>query len=195
MPASGRADGFLVNKFRALSPETRERLKRIRFLLMDVDGVLTDGKLSLSDLEDESKCYSTRDGFAIVWARKYGLGTGVISGRKSAGTDRRCRDLKMDEIQLGHLHKVAVFEEIAARRSLTATEIAFIGDDLIDIPLFQIAGIAAAPDDAHDACFRYVQLRLEQNGGDGAVREFIDLWLMATGQWDQAMQDILHGDY
>lgn len=162
---------------------------------MDVDGVLTDGRLWLSDQEVESKRYSTRDGFAIVWAQQYGLGMGVISGRKSAGTERRCRDLKIGEIHLGHLKKIAIFEDILSRQNLNSQHVAFVGDDLIDIPLFQRVGISAAPSDAHDECFRHIDIRLDQAGGDGAIREFIDLWLMATGQWEKSIQDIIDGHY
>lgn len=186
---------MLAKKYESLPAIVREKLARIKLLLMDVDGVLTDGRLWLADQGVESKRYSTRDGFAIVWSKQYGLLTGVISGRKSAGTQQRCQDLKMDEIHLGYLKKVEIFTKIAEARKLKAEEIAFIGDDLIDIPLFLRCGNSAAPRDAQEECFKHVDIRLDQNGGDGAVREWIDLWLMATGQWDKAIDDILHGKY
>ncbi|MBI5059624.1 HAD hydrolase family protein [candidate division KSB1 bacterium] len=181
--------------FDLLTPELRARLSRIRFLLLDVDGVLTDGRLSLSDSEIEAKTYSTRDGFAIVWIKNYGLAVGVISGRRSSGTDRRCRDLKMDEIHLGHLKKVAVYEEIAQRRGLGDDEIAFIGDDLIDLPLMKRVGVSACPADAHFEVAARVDVVLRHPGGNGAIREFIDLWLMAAGKWEQSIEDIFNGNY
>ena len=184
-----------LNPFDLLTPQLRAALARVRFLLLDVDGVLTNGRLSLSDTEIEDKTYSTRDGFAIVWIRNYGLKVGVISGRRSAGTDRRCRDLKMDEIHLGHLKKIAVFEEIVARHGLTDDAVAFIGDDLIDLPLMARVGVSACPNDAHFEVLDRANIVLRHPGGNGAVREFIDLWLMANGKWEQSITDIFNGNY
>jgi 3-deoxy-D-manno-octulosonate 8-phosphate phosphatase (KDO 8-P phosphatase) len=178
-----------------LTPSLRQRLARVRFLLLDVDGVLTNGRLSLSDAEIESKTYSTRDGFAIVWIRNYGLGVGVISGRKSTGTDQRCRDLKMDEIHLGHLKKSDVYAEITTRRALRDEEIAYIGDDLIDLPLMKRVGVSGCPNDAHSEVLKRADIVLPHPGGNGAVRDFIDLWLMANGKWEQSITDIFNGDY
>jgi 3-deoxy-D-manno-octulosonate 8-phosphate phosphatase (KDO 8-P phosphatase) len=162
---------------------------------MDVDGVLTDGSLYLDDLGVETKQFSTRDGFALVWVRKYGLLTGAISGRRSPSTKQRCRDLKFDEVHLGAVHKYPIFEDIVKRRGLDVKEIAYIGDDVLDLPIMQQVGISAAPADAHPEVLKRVDIVLEHGGGCGAVRDFIDLWLHATGRGTSAIEDIYHGSF
>lgn len=163
--------------------------------MMDVDGVLTDGRLYLDDNGIESKAFSTRDGFALVWVRQYGLMTGVISGRNSPATEARCRDLKFDEVHLGSVYKNSILEEIVKRRELKKEEIAFIGDDILDLPVMRSAGVSAAPSDSHPEVLRRVDLILNHPGGGGAVREFIDLWLQASGRGTSAVEDIYHGNF
>lgn len=178
-----------------LSPELRRKLAEIRLLLLDVDGVLTDGLIYLSDEGIETKSFSTRDGLSLFWMRNYGLRTGVISGRNSPGTRLRCQDLGMDEIHLGVPHKIPVFEEILQRTGLRAEAVAYIGDDVIDLSLIARAGVSAAPSDAHPEVLKHVDIVLDYPGGHGAVRQFLDLWLAATGQWDSALKDMMHGKY
>jgi 3-deoxy-D-manno-octulosonate 8-phosphate phosphatase (KDO 8-P phosphatase) len=178
-----------------LPPGVRERLSRIRLLMMDVDGVLTNSQVFLDEHGVESKAFSTRDGFALVWMRQYGLSTGAISGRKSAATELRCKDLHFDEIHVGNVHKIPVIEEIIVRTDIPREAIAYIGDDVIDIPVMQRVGLSAAPQDAHSEVLKQVDLVLDRPGGNGAVRHFLDLWLMASGQWDTAMKDIYRGNY
>lgn len=186
---------MIANSSDMLSPELQNRMAQVRLLLMDVDGVLTNGNLYLDDNGIETKQFSTRDGFGLVWVRRYGLLTGVISGRRSPGTEKRCRDLKFDEIHLGSVHKRPVFEEIMKRRALQAKEIAYLGDDVLDLPVMRSVGISAAPADAHAEVLRRVDMVLEHAGGRGAVRDFIDLWLKATGRGTSAVEDIYHGDF
>lgn len=177
-----------------LSENLRERIKSIRLLLLDVDGVLTDGRIHLNDNGVETKVFSTRDGLSLWWVRKFGLLTGVISGRHSPSTELRCRDLLMDEIHLGRLHKVPILEEIISRRQLTASAIAYIGDDVVDLPVMKMVGFTAAPSDAHPEILKRVDLVLDQPGGGGAVREFLDLWMSVNGFWEKAVEDIIHGN-
>jgi 3-deoxy-D-manno-octulosonate 8-phosphate phosphatase (KDO 8-P phosphatase) len=164
-------------------------------LLLDVDGVLTDGNLYLDDGGSETKQFNTRDGFALVWVRNYGLVTGVISGRRSPATERRCRDLKFDEVHLGSVHKYPVYQEILNRRGFEASVVAYIGDDVLDLPVMQHAGVSAAPADAHPEVLKRVDIVLDHPGGHGAVRDFIDLWLHATGRGESAINDIYHGHF
>ena len=162
---------------------------------MDVDGVLTNAGIYLNDAGQETKQFSTRDGFALVWVRRYGLRTGVISGRRSPATEIRCHDLKLDEVHLGSVHKFPVYEEIVKRLELDYSEVAFIGDDVLDLPVMKSAGVSAAPADAHPDVLQRVDLILEHPGGHGAVRDFVDLWLHATGQGTKALEDIYHGNF
>jgi len=184
-----------VKTIEDLSPELRGKLAGIQLLLMDVDGVMTDGLISLDDNGIETKIFSTRDGLALYWMRKLGLKTGVISGRKSRATLLRCQDLGMDEIHLGTMHKGPVFEDMLKRTGIPAKQIAYIGDDVIDLCLMEKTGVSAAPIDAHPEVLARVDLILDRPGGRGAIRHFLDLWLAATGRWDAAMQDIIHGNF
>lgn len=168
-------------------------MTRIRLLIMDVDGVLTDGRISLDDHGVETKNFSTRDGLSLWWVRKFGLLTGVISGRRSTATELRCRDLLMDEVHLGQLHKLPVLEEIMARRQIAAETIAFIGDDVVDLPIMKRVGLSAAPADAHAEVLKRADLILDLPGGGGAVRQFLDLWMAANGHWEHAVEDIING--
>jgi len=162
---------------------------------MDVDGVLTNGLIRINDRGIESKTFSTRDGLGLIWVRKFGLRTGVISGRNSTATLARCIDLQMDEVHLGQLHKLPVYEEILKRLSLARETIAYIGDDIIDLPIITRAGISAAPRDAHPEVLKRVDIVLDAPGGSGAVRHFLDLWLQATNRWDAALEDIMNGNF
>ncbi len=178
-----------------LPPDVRRRLAQIRMLLLDVDGVLTDGRIHLDDHGVESKAFFTRDGFALVWTKQYGLMTGAISGRKSPATELRCRDLHFDEIHIGEVHKLPILNDIIARKGIPAEAVAYIGDDVLDLPIMQKVGISAAPSDAHAEVLRRVDIILDRPGGSGAVRRFLDFWLMATGRWESSLEDIFRGNF
>ncbi|MFH1010550.1 MAG: HAD-IIIA family hydrolase [bacterium] len=173
-----------------LSDEARQRLAATRMLLLDVDGVLTDGTIYLSDSGDEMKRFSVRDGFALIWCRRFGLKTGVISGKSSTATLRRCQDLEFDEIHLGNVQKLAVFESICRRHDLASHEIAYMGDDLLDLPILSRVGFAACPADAHPEVRRRVHFVSGSPGGRGAVRELLDHWLQTTNHWDECLSTI-----
>ena len=177
-----------------LPENLRDKLRRVRLLLLDVDGVLTDGFIYLDDHGTETKRFSVRDGLAMWWVRRFGLLTGVISGRPSAATELRCRELAMDEVHTGQPRKLPVFDEIMARRGIAAEEIAYIGDDVVDLPVLRRVGVSAAPSDAHPEVLKRVDLTLDYPGGGGAVRQFIELWLMASGHWESAMEDVIRGN-
>lgn len=164
--------------------ELADRLRKIKLLLVDVDGVLTDGSILLGDDQQESKGFSTRDGLVLGRISKFGLVTGAISGRKSPASEARLKSLKFDEIHLGFLAKWPIVEQIMCTRGLTAQEVAFIGDDLVDLPALTRVGLSVSPFDAHPALLGGVDIVLNTNGGRGCVREFCDLWLWANGQWE-----------
>ena len=183
----------MVTDFQQLSPDIQGRLAKVKLLLMDVDGVLTNGKIRIDDHGVESKEFSTRDGYGFHLSRKYGLKAGVISGRASPATEVRCKTLHFDEIHLGRLEKFPVLEEIVHRTGIAPHEILYVGDDLIDLPVMKAAGLSAAPSDSHEDVLKQVSIVLAFPGGAGAVRQVIDFWLKATGQWEKAIQEILHG--
>ena len=182
-----------MTTYDSLQPAIKEKLSRVQLLLMDVDGVLTNGKIVLTDQGIESKEFSSRDGLGLIIARHTGLLTGVISGRTSPATEHRCRSLKFSEIHLGRLDKLPVLREIVQRTGISEDHIAYIGDDLVDLPVMKHIGISAAPADAHEEVLKRVDIILSAEGGNGCVRLLIDFWLKATGKWDQAIEETLRG--
>jgi 3-deoxy-D-manno-octulosonate 8-phosphate phosphatase (KDO 8-P phosphatase) len=171
-----------------LPDDIQQRFARTRMLLLDVDGVMTDGTITLDDNGMESKRFSVRDGLGLIRCRRFGLKTGVISGRASEATLNRCKDLQMDEIHLGYPEKLPVFEEIYRRYDLLPEEIAFMGDDVLDLSILQQVGLATCPADAHREIRQKVHFVSRFPGGHGAVRELIDHWLQATGHYEEFLR-------
>jgi len=165
------------------APELAARARRLRLLLFDVDGVLTDGTILLDAEGRESKRFSIRDGTALVWARQAGLLTGVLSARTAAATTERARQLGMAVVRQQATDKAAAFAEILAEHGLAADDVAYMGDDLMDLPVLRLAGVSAAPADAADAVRARVHFVSRHPGGAGAVREFIEGVLHAQGRW------------
>ncbi len=156
----------------------RERAQRIKLLLMDVDGVLTDGRLYFSGLGEELKVFHARDGQGIVNWHKAGFRSGIISGRNSPIVEMRAKQLGIEFIWQGRKDKVAAFQEIVAAASVLPEEVAFIGDDTPDAEVFPFVGLAVAVGDAHEAAKAAAHYIARLDGGRGAVRELIDLLLV-----------------
>jgi 3-deoxy-D-manno-octulosonate 8-phosphate phosphatase (KDO 8-P phosphatase) len=168
--------------------QIQARARDLRLLLLDVDGVLTDATISVSGKGEERKSFHIRDGSAILWARHAGIEVGFLSGRRSSATAKRAAELKVAILVEGETDKRAAFAKIAAAQNLTNDQIAYMGDDLLDLPVLQIVGLSAAPADASDEVRRRVHYVTQSPGGRGAVREFIELILRARGQWDALVQ-------
>ena len=156
-----------------------EKAAKIRMLLLDVDGVMTNGQVLLLPNGEELKAFSIHDGFGIVSAMQTGVGIGIISGRSSAALKQRCEELHIKDLYMDVMDKLPVLEEIAKRHQLSYEEIAFIGDDVPDLPVLERVGFSAAPQNAHKHVKNRVDLVLQKSGGEGAVREFIDFLLTA----------------
>lgn len=154
-----------------------KRARRIRFLILDVDGVMTDGGLYYSVDGVELKRFNAQDGYGIVHARECGLGIGIISGRETPIVAARARALGIDDVYQGASDKVVAMKEIQSRYRLADYEIAYIGDDVFDLPLLHIVGFSAAPRNARPEVRRKVDFVTSAAGGDGAVRELIDFIL------------------
>lgn len=165
-------------------------LQRIRFLLMDVDGVLTDGRFGLRPSGEEIKFFSIYDGLGIELARKAGLEIGFISGRSSSEVSARAKELGVKTVIQGCKDKLKDFDRILKKNKLQPNEIAYIGDDLPDIPLLKRVGFAAAPQNAAEPVKFYVHYVTRARGGDGAVREVVDHLLKTTGKWDQIIEGL-----
>ena len=157
------------------------RVRRVRMVLLDVDGVLTDGGLYYTAGGHELKRFHAHDGYGIQRGRESGLLFGIISGRTTPIVDARARVLKIEDVMQGADDKVAAMREIQRRRHFADDEFAFIGDDLFDIPLLRTVGLSAAPPNALREVRRSVHYVTRAAGGEGAVRDFIDFILDRRG--------------
>jgi len=165
---------------------------RVRLLLMDVDGVLTDGKLynvpDPSGRVVETKGFDTQDGIALQWLSWKGIRTGVISGRVSPATEERCRQCHFTYIYQGHIEKIPIIEEILADAGVTPDEVAYIGDDLTDIVVMRRVGFPIATANARPEVKQLARHITEKPGGSGAVREVAELLLKAQGHWEDLLR-------
>jgi 3-deoxy-D-manno-octulosonate 8-phosphate phosphatase (KDO 8-P phosphatase) len=160
------------------------RCRALKLVLTDVDGVLTDGRIVLTGAGDELKSFHARDGLAVALLRQAGLHSGVLSGRRSPTVERRAAELGMDIVRQGAREKLPVFEALLAEQGLEAHEVAFIGDDLADVPVMRAAGLSAAPCDAPFEVRNQAFMSLTLAGGAGCFREFVEAILRARGDWE-----------
>jgi 3-deoxy-D-manno-octulosonate 8-phosphate phosphatase (KDO 8-P phosphatase) len=160
-----------------------KRLQQIRLLILDVDGVMTDGRIIFDSNGIESKFFNVKDGHGIKMLQRGGIKVGIISGRESQVVTNRAAELGIDVVYQKSLDKVTPFRAILAETGLHKEEVAFIGDDLIDIPVLKMVGFAAAPADAVAEVLPFVHYVTGKNGGWGAVREVCDMILKAQGKW------------
>jgi 3-deoxy-D-manno-octulosonate 8-phosphate phosphatase (KDO 8-P phosphatase) len=168
--------------------EVEVRARHLRLLIFDVDGVLTDGSLIVHGAGSESKPFFIRDGAALVWARRAGLEVGLLSGRSSEATTRRAAELGISIVMQGEPDKVRAYSQIVKGRALEDERVAYMGDDLADLPVLARVGLSAAPADAADEVRSRVNWVSRLGGGRGAVREFVELVLRARGGWDALVQ-------
>lgn len=160
-----------------MNDELISRAKKIKLLLMDCDGVLTDGKLHFTEEGEKIKTFHVRDGQGIVSWHKAGFISGIISGRNSKIVERRANELKIRFVRQGSNDKLIDLAEILQETELTPDETAYIGDDLPDIPLLKIVGFPVTVADAAEELFSHTKYITKNNGGNGAVRELSDLLL------------------
>jgi len=161
----------------------KERAKKIKMIIMDVDGTLTDGSLFLLPDGEEVKSYNVKDGLGILLAHLEGLYTGIITGKTSKALEKRAEKLKITDLYQGVWDKKAILCEIMEKRGLEPDQIAYIGDDLGDLEVIKSVGLAAAVADAHPEVKRQCHFICSLSGGKGAVREFIEFILKSQGKW------------
>jgi 3-deoxy-D-manno-octulosonate 8-phosphate phosphatase (KDO 8-P phosphatase) len=159
------------------------RARRVRLLVMDVDGVLTDGRMVLSERGDELKAFHTHDGVAVALAKRAGLGTAIVTGETSTIAKTRGEKLGVDRILLGARRKGETLETLAAELGVDLGDVCFVGDDLLDLPALQRAGFAVAVADAVAEVKAAAHVVTRARGGRGAVRESVELILRAQGRW------------
>jgi 3-deoxy-D-manno-octulosonate 8-phosphate phosphatase (KDO 8-P phosphatase) len=171
------------------SPDAVDRARRIEFFLMDVDGVLTDGQiLMIPDSNGsihEYKMFDVQDGVGLSFARRASLRLGILTGRWSESVQVRAKELGVEVLEQGHFDKGEAFDKILIEIKLQASQVAYMGDDVQDIPALHRAGLAIGPANATADVRKHLHLLTEHSGGRGAVREAIEFILRAQGKWDQ----------
>lgn len=164
-----------------------EKLKHIQLLLMDVDGVLTDGSIIYNDGGQETKSFNSRDGFGIKLVMEAGLKVGLVTGRRSEALRHRCDNLGIKLIFDGVKDKAGMLAEIVTQTGIDAERAAFMGDDLPDLPLMKLTGLSIAVADAHEIVRQSADWTTRATGGHGAVREVCEELLKAKGVWEQVL--------
>ncbi|HZI60812.1 MAG TPA: HAD hydrolase family protein [Pyrinomonadaceae bacterium] len=168
--------------------ELRQRAARVKLLLMDCDGVLTDGRIWILENGEDQKAFHTRDGLGIDLLHRAGLKSGIISGRTSSALERRAQSLGVSYLWQGRDDKRQAFADTLAQADVTKEEVAYVGDDLTDLPLMVQSGFAIAVGDAVAEVKDRAHYVTAATGGNGAVREVIELILKAQGRWDELVK-------
>ena len=175
-----------------MNDELLHRAARVKLLLMDVDGVLTDCKLYyVPDAQGrmvETKGFDAQDGIALQWLNWKGIQTGVISGRESPATVERARQVKMTYVYQGHIEKIPILEEILAKAQIDRSEVAYAGDDLTDLVILRRVGLGIATANARAELKRAAHYVTEARGGWGAIREVAELLLKAQNRWGEILK-------
>ncbi len=174
--------------------EWLRRAREIQFLLLDVDGVLTDGRIVLNDHGVESKNFSVRDGSGISLWRKTGRKVAILSGRSAPVVNLRAAELGIEPVVQGATDKGMAYEKVRSELGLENHQICFMGDDLADLPVITKVGLTAAPSDAAMEVLELVDLVTRARGGQGAVRELIETILKSCLEWDPLVQSLIPSD-
>jgi 3-deoxy-D-manno-octulosonate 8-phosphate phosphatase (KDO 8-P phosphatase) len=165
----------------------KNRLGKIRLLLLDVDGVLTDGRITYDTQGREHKSFDVKDGHGLKLLQRAGLAVGIITGRRSSIVELRSRELGIDIVVQGAKSKLEPYERILQQHGLRDEEVAYVGDDLVDLPILQRVGFAVTVADGVEDLKSLVHYVTVRSGGRGAVREVCDLLLKESGRWEQVM--------
>jgi 3-deoxy-D-manno-octulosonate 8-phosphate phosphatase (KDO 8-P phosphatase) len=164
----------------------RDKASRVKILIVDIDGVMTDGRIIYSIYGDELKFFDVQDGFGITLLRRAGINSLIITAKKSKIVKMRARDLRVAKAYQGHIDKIKPFNHALRKFKVIPEEVCFIGDDLIDIPVLKRVGLAVAVPNAVDEVKDAAHFVTSKTGGRGAVREVCDLILKSQNKWDLA---------
>ena len=168
-----------------------DKFKRIKLLLLDVDGVLTDGGIIYDDTGAETKVFNVKDGLGIKMLMGAGIEVGVVTARTSKAVVQRCDNLGISLVFAGVHEKSGVLADISKRTGIPAEEIAFVGDDLVALPLMREVGLSVAVADAHETLLENADMVTTARGGAGAVREVCEAILKAQGLWEKTLERFL----
>jgi len=175
--------------------ELVERLKKVRLVILDVDGVLTDGRIIMDEEGRELRCFDVKDGFGVRALVEMGVRVAVISGRKAPCVERRVRQLGITDIYQGVFEKRDPFRQLLKKYDLTPQETLFVADDVYDLPLFEEVGVKVAVADAVEAVRQMADWVTQNPGGRGAVREVAEAILKAQNLWNAIMEKLYQGGW
>lgn len=161
--------------------DINEKAARVRLLIFDVDGVLTDGSLFVGDDGQEYKAFNSRDGHGIKMLQKYGVEIAIITGRTSQVVEHRMANLGITHIYQGKLEKLPAYEELRKKLGISPEETAYVGDDVVDLPVMRRVGLAIAVQDAHPLVRQHSHWQTPSTGGRGAARDVCEMLMEAKG--------------
>lgn len=167
-----------------------ERAKKIKLLILDVDGVLTDGRIIYDNFGDELKFFNVNDGLGVYLLNKSGIKTVIITAKKTRAVVKRANDMRVAAVYSNH-HKLGIYQKVLKKFRVKDEEVCFIGDDLLDLPVIKRAGLAAAPPNAVSEVKNASHYVTQRHGGKGAVREVIEIILKSQGLWEKAISGYL----
>ena len=174
-----------------MTEELQNKARNIRLAVFDVDGVMTDGRLYFTSLGDEIKAFNVKDGLGLNLIRKTGIDIAIITGRRSELVARRAKDLKIEHLVQGREDKKSALIELMQTLNLDPSEVAYMGDDLPDLPAIRFAGLGVTVADAAAIMKQHADLITERCGGEGAVREFCDWIMLAQGTLNPTLDSYL----
>lgn len=171
-----------------MSQTVMDKAARVNLLIVDVDGVMTDGRIVLDGVSGEYKAFHVRDGHGIKMLQREGVKVAIITGRSSEVVNRRAGELSIEIVVQGSKDKIKDYDRIIADLGIKDEEVAYVGDDIVDLPVMRRVGLAVAVADAEEYVRNEAVLITERAGGRGAVREVTDMILRAKGRWDEATE-------
>jgi 3-deoxy-D-manno-octulosonate 8-phosphate phosphatase (KDO 8-P phosphatase) len=174
-----------------MDSRSTEKARNVKLLILDVDGVLTDGRIVIDDRGVETKCFDVRDGHGIKLLKRADIEVAIITGRKSEVVSHRARELGIDSVYQNIHDKLEVYEAILDEKGLGDGDVGFVGDDIVDLPVLRRAGFSAVVADGMEELKPYADYVSRNRGGRGAVREISELILKAQGKWPQLMERYL----
>ncbi|MFA5388652.1 MAG: HAD-IIIA family hydrolase [Candidatus Omnitrophota bacterium] len=165
-----------------------EKAKKIKLLILDVDGVLTDGRIVYDNFNNEMKFFNVHDGFGMALLYRAGIKSAIITARGSGAVKRRAKDMHVAKVYSGH-KKLEIYESAIKKFMMKDDEVCFMGDDLIDLPVLKRVGLSIAPPEAAEEVKRACHYITKKGGGKGAVREVAEIILKSQGLWDKAIKE------
>lgn len=163
------------------------KIRAVRLLILDVDGVLTDGRIIMNDQGYESKHFDVRDGHGLKVLMRYGINVALVTGRRSSVVEHRAKDLGIQEVHQGIWDKVGILDQLLKKMNLHPEQAAYVGDDIVDIPIMQRVGLAVAVRDAAEDTKKIARYVTKKKGGRGAVREVCEIILKAQDHWQDVV--------